>query len=342
MIDAHANIHEVTVEKYVKYNLNGNEFNLLMYDGPKGKHMSIVKDIYGTLYTIPYQCDLTNAELMEELDPNMVPNCILPALKYNSGSKKLKDAMQKLIGAVAESKFDWYSHPERYILNKQEYKFPDSDKDIPKDIAYTGKSPLPTFECERYVAFKIGDDSKSVKKCAYMPYRPADTAASIVNENCHIMFDPAPSLDFIIPTKELDQIIMDGTYNGYRTEVESTQITADVKRGTTAVTPLIMPDGTTLSVQTLVLPSRHIYNVHFADDVNKLSEDAKGLGTSRFTVSPLESEGKSPAWLFKQGIARLRNIKVGGEYIVGRGDEQRYADYVEAAYHREHQKTRND
>ena len=126
---------------------------------------------------------------MEELDPNMVPNCILPALKYNSGSKKLKDAIQKLIGAVAESKFDWYSHPERYILNKQEYKFPDSDKDIPKDIAYTGKSP---------------------------------------------------------------------------------------------------------------------------------------------------------SWLFKQGIVRLGNIKVGGEYIVGRGDEQRYADYVEATYHREHQKTRND
>ena len=341
MIDLHANIQEVIVDKYVKYNMNGNEFNILMYEGKNGKQMSMVKDIYGALYTIPYQGDISSAEIIEDLDVNTVPNCILPALRYDKGSRKLKDAVQKLIGAVAEKKCQWYSNPEKYLLANQEYKFPDCDKDMPKDITYEGQPTLPVFECERYIAFKQNEnDLKNIQTYAYMPYKPADTASSIVSEDSHIMFDPAPSMDSIIPTSFINERITNGIYNGYRIEVDSTQVTADVKRGTTAVTPVILPNGATLPVQTLVLPAHHKYNIHFAEDVNKLSEKASGLGNTRFTVSPLLGEDKSPAWLFRQGVAKLRNVKVGENYIVG--EESRYADYVEADFHREHQKTRND
>ncbi len=341
MIDAHANIQEITLNRYVKYNMNGNEFSILMYEGKNGKQMTMVKEIYGALYTIPYQGDISSAEILEDLDINTVPDCILPALRYDKGSKKLKNAIQKLIGAVAEKNCQWYSNPEKYLLGNQEYKFPDCDKDTPKDIAYEGEPNLPIFECERYIAFKQSDtEPKSIQTYAYMPYKPADTASSIVTAESHIMFDPAPSIDSIIPSSLIKERIMNGTYNGYRTEVDSTQITTEVKSGTTVVTPVIMPDGATLPVQTLVLPAHHKYNIHFAEDVNKLSDTATDLGSTRFTVSPLLGEGQSPAWLFKQGVAKLRNVKVGENYIVG--EESRYADYVEASYHREHQKSRND
>ena len=333
MIDSHADIREVSVDRYVKYNMNGHDFNLLMYQSKNGKYMTLVKEIYGALYTIPFDGDISSAEPVEELDINSVPDCILPAIRVDRGSRKLKNAIQRLIGSVAEKHCNWYSEPEKYLLPNGEYRFPDSDKDIPEDIAYEGEPTLPVLECDRYIAFEKSDKEPSIiQTFTYKPYRPADMITEPVSENCHIMFDPAPSMDSIVSPEYIREKITNGVFNGYRTEVDSIQISAEVQRGTTAVTSVILPDGKTLPVETLVLPTHHRYNIHFAEDVNKLAEKNEGFGKERFTVSPLLAKDKTPEWLFRQGVAKLRNVKVGTEYVVG--ESSRKADYIEAAFHR--------
>lgn len=335
LIDEHVGINEVSVERYAKYNLNGNDFNLLMYDGKTGKTKVMVKEIYGTLYTIPFQGDISEAKLVEEYNVDKVPEVILPALRYDVGSKKLKSAIQRFIGTIADNKFGWFEHPEKFLMSTEEYRFPDAEKDVPEDFMEEVPTTLPTYECDRYIAFNYDkNDKSSIKTFAYMPYRPADFTTEFIGEDSHMMFDPAPSLDSILPNNLLETSIRSGVFNGYRDAITNFQITIDVKPGTTTVTPVILPDGKTMPVQTLVLPCLHKYNLYFAHDVNGLYKKAPNLGEARFTVSPLRAEGKTPYWFFKQGVAKFQNVKVGDQFIVG--DDSRYCDYIEAQYEREH------
>lgn len=70
------------------------------------------------------------------------------------------------------------------------------------------------------------------------------------------------------------------------------------------------------------------------EDSHIMFDPAPNLGEVRFTVSPLRAEDKTPYWLFKQGVAKFQNVKVGDQFIVG--EDSRYCDYIEAQYEREH------
>lgn len=316
MIDAHADNYEVTVEKYARYKMDGNEFRLLMYDKNHKKYMAIVQEICGALYQIPYECDISSAELVENIDINSLPSCILPALRYDSRKKNVNKIMLKLIGLVAETECQWFSNPQDYFLQNSEYRFSQSKKDEPKSNYYEETTSLPTFECDRYIVFnKELFEHNNIRKFAYMPHKPVEPASDMIDENSSISFSPAPSLETIIPAEEINNIISSGQYTGYRIDVASVQITKDVKPGTTLVAPLTMPDGTTLSFQTLALPCRHKYNVYFGHDVYGYTDCNYGLGTAKITVKKMSSTEDSPKILFRDGISGLRKIKIGEKQI---------------------------
>lgn len=85
--------------------MNGHDLNLLMYQSKNGKYMTLVKEIYGNLYTIPFDGDISSEEPVEELDINSVPDSVLPAIRVDRGSRNLKNAIQRLIGSVAEKHY---------------------------------------------------------------------------------------------------------------------------------------------------------------------------------------------------------------------------------------------
>ena len=313
LIDTRSGIKEINVDEYMRCKIGENEFDLLLYSRDDNKYMLIVKEICGALYTIPYRCDISAAELVEKLDVNRIPKYIFPTFRYEESEKEEADVRIKLLDCITRIELDWYKNPSAYFMQDKESKSSDF-------LNAEQVTDLPVMEFDRYVVAyeeRLEDSyfkyryQKYMKKFSYMLKEEAKPS-DIAEKGDTLTFIPAPTLNGIsfsnIPRIVIDEV--DGTdlsVLDYKREIE-------VEPGTTFTTILTMPDETTITVAGLALPSKHIYNLHYAytyitnKDILDLLPKADKITMESDNADTIDD-------VFRSGISRSIGVTVGNKKV---------------------------
>lgn len=314
LIDTRSGIKEINIDEYMRCKIGENEFDLLLYSQDDNKYMLIVKEICRALYTIPYQCDISAAELVEKLDMNRIPKYIFPTFRYEESAKEEADVRLKLLDCITRIELDWYKNPSAYFMQDKE--------STPSDFLKAEQgAELPVMEFDRYVVVYEEKVEASYNKHRYQNYmkkfsymlkeetKPSDIFAEKGNT---LTFIPAPTL-IGISFSDIPHIVVDEV-GGTDLSVLDYKREIKVEPGTTFTTILTMPDETTITIAGLALPSKHIYNLHYAYTYST-NKDILDLLPKADKITMESDAADTIDNVFRSGISRNIGVTVGNQKI---------------------------